>query len=163
MARSGAGRLSKRILKEEDNNKRIDLGAWALTSRLMERRGKAGCRLLLDRETAKWRPEKGRDETERNKPIVQGPRALQSLFGGPRCLHGRAWPLFGGCHLALGLLEKTVVGRRACKEGIGREAVRDERIKLSLSWKLGDCGGLWPFWRGWGIGLGVAPEGPPRY
>lgn len=25
MARSGAGRLSKRILKEEDNNKRIDL------------------------------------------------------------------------------------------------------------------------------------------
>lgn len=138
MARSGAGSLNKRILEEEDSNKRIDLGAWALTSRLMGSRGKAGCRLLLDRETAKWRPEKGRDETERNKPIVQGLRALQSLLGGPHCLHGRARPLFRGCHLALGCWKRRWLGdAHARKElDVRQFAMRESSLVLP-----GDCGG----------------------
>lgn len=101
-------------------------------------------------ETRKRKRRNREEQTE-----IRGLRALPSLFGGPCCMAG-VWPLLA-C-LALGLLEKTVVGRRACKETVGSEAVRDGE---GQAWSRQMTEGVLDLWEGLGAG-GSCPEAKPH-
>lgn len=150
MARSGAGRLNRRILEEIQNNRRTDSnwGAWALTSRLIDGERAEGnhtvdCYLTeTQRGSSEVETRRKKDETNTKEKTNQAPRVVegieQSLFGGPQCVAGGVAIIgvFGA-----DLLEKTVVGKtRMQGKNWLREAVRDARNKLSLGQVPRLCG-----------------------